>query len=101
MYFPNIISVAPTIENCANMIVRDVRLRLVESKGSFDLIICNLPGDLGYISIESSSHVLIITENECSFQIEATGDDITSVLPREFHCLFWLQFVFEKEFFVI
>ena len=69
------------------MIVRIGYLRVVESKGCFDLVIRNLPGDLGYVPIESSAHVLIIAENKCSFQIEAAGDDIPSILSREFHCL--------------
>jgi hypothetical protein len=72
------------------MIVRDGHLRLVKSKGRFDLVIRNLPGDLRYIPIESSAHILIIAKDKCSFRIEAAGDDIPSVLSGKFHCLLWL-----------
>ena len=77
----------PTAEDCVIMIVKDSHLRLVKSKGRFDLVKRNLPGDLGYVPIESSAHVLIIAENKCLFKIEAAGDDITSILSRKFHGL--------------
>lgn len=75
-------------ENYAIMIVKNSHLRLVKSKGRFNLVKRNLPGDLGRVPIESSAHVLIIAENKCPFEVEATGDDISSILSRKFYGLF-------------
>ena len=69
------------------MIIEDSHLRLVKSKGRFGLVKRNLPGDLGYVPIEGSTHVLIIAENKSLFEIEAAGNDITSILSRKFYGL--------------
>ena len=69
------------------MIIRNSHLRLVKSKGRFDLVKRNLPGDLGCVPIERSAHVLIIAENKRPFEIEAAGDDISSILSRKFYGL--------------
>lgn len=79
-----------TAKDCAITNVKDSHLRLVESKSRFGLVKCDLPGDLGYVPIERSAHVLIIAENKCPFEIEAAGDDITSILFRKFYGLLWL-----------
>ena len=80
----------PTTEDYAIMIVKDSHLRLVKSKGCFDLVKRNQPGDLGCVPVERSAHVLIIAENKCPFEIEAAGDDIPSILSRKFYGLLWL-----------
>lgn len=77
----------PTTEDCEIMIVKDSHLRLVKSKGRFDLVKRNLPRDLGCVPIESSAHVLIIAENKCPFEIETAGDNIPSILSRKFYGL--------------
>ena len=75
-----------TTEECHYNCIK-AHLRLGKSKGCFDLVKRNLPGDLGCVPIESSAHVLIIAENKCAFEIETTGDDIPSILSRKFHGL--------------
>lgn len=77
----------PTTEDYAIMIIKDSHLRLVKSKGRFDLVKRNQPGDLGCVPVERSAHVLIIAENKCPFEIEAAGDDISSILSRKFYSL--------------
>ena len=80
----------PTTDDYAIVIVKDSHLRLVKSKSRFGLVKRNQPGDLRYVPVERSTHVVIIAENKCPFEIEAAGDDIPSILFRKFHGL--LQF---------
>jgi hypothetical protein len=64
-------------------------LRFIETKGGFDLVVSDLPRDLGHVFVERSTHVLVVAEDERPLNFEAAGNDILCILTRELAGLFW------------
>ena len=61
----------------------------------------DLTGNLGYVLVELSTDVVVVTEDECLFQLEPDGDNIFGVLLRESVGLIDFELVLEEEFLVI
>ena len=61
----------------------------------------DLTGNLGYVLVELSTDVVVVTEDERLFQLEPDGDNIFGVLLRESVGLIDFELVLEEEFLVI
>lgn len=51
--------------------------------------------------VERTTDKLEITEYECFLDIEANGDNVFCVAPREPPYILYLELMFEQEFFVV
>lgn len=61
----------------------------------------DLTRDLGDVSVEGSSDIVIIAEDKCLFEVEPDRNDVACVLESKFVGLLGLQLMFEQEFLVV
>jgi hypothetical protein len=54
-------------------------LPVIETEYSSGNIECDMLGNAGDISIESPSHIIVITEYKCLLHVKANGDDICCI----------------------